>query len=123
MVTARTRAPDRDERALAAVEALLAERGIGRHATFWDVGEGEDFPDGTESMSGNVIDSEGRVYFFWTDWDAVRGRPKFGIWREEQASEKWLVSKEYRAARAAVGLDADRERERERERMHDSEPR
>ena len=107
MVTARTPAEDRDERSLAAVSALLAERGIGRHAIFWDVGEGEEFPDGTESMSGNVIDAEGRVYFFWTDWDAERNGPAFGIWRREEPEEHWLESKEYRGARAAVGLDAD----------------
>ena len=107
MVTARTPAPDRDERALAAVSELLTELGIERHAIFWDVGEGEEFPDGTESMSGNVIDFEGRVYFFWTDWDAERGGPKFGIWRRDEPRDNWLEDGEYRAARVAVGLDAD----------------
>ena len=107
MATARTPAPDRDERSLAAVSELLVERGIRRHAIFWDVGEGEMFPDGTESMSGNVIDAEGRVYFFWTDWDAERNGPAFGIWRREEPEEHWLESREYRDARAAVGLDAD----------------
>ena len=65
------------------------------------------FPDGTESMSGNVIDAQGRVYFFWTDWDAERQGPKLGIWRKEEPEEHWLESREYRDARAAVGLDAD----------------
>ncbi len=107
MATARTPAPDRDERSLAAVSALLVERGIGRHAIFWDVGEGEEFPDGTESMSGYVIDAEGRVHFFWTDWDAARGGPTFGTWRSVEPAGDWLKSREYRGARAAVGLDAD----------------
>ena len=108
MATVRTAASDRDERSLAAVSALLIERGVGRHAIFWDVGEGEIFPDGTESMSGNVIDSDGRVYFFWTDWDAARGGPTFGTWRPVAPADDWSRSGEYRAARAAVGLDANR---------------
>ncbi len=104
MATARTPAPDRDERALAAVEVLLAERGIGRHATFWEVGEGEEFPDGTESMSGNVIDIQGRVYFFWTDWDVEHGRPFLSTWVEVAAEPAWSTSDEYLDACAAVGL-------------------
>ena len=87
MATVGTPTPDRDERSLAAVSAALVERGIGRHAIFWDVGEGEEFPDGTESMSGNVIDADGHVYFFWTDWDAARNGPTFGIWRREEPEE------------------------------------
>lgn len=105
MATARTETPDRYERAMTAIDALLAERGLGRYATFSEVGEGEQFPDGTESMSGFVIDEAGCVHFFWTDWDEDRGRPTFGIWRAETPSDAWLSSGEYRAARASVGLD------------------
>ena len=109
MVTARTPAPDRDERAMSAVATLLTERGMGRHATFFDVGEGEEIPDGTESTSGFVIDAEGRVYFFWTDWDADRGGPTFGTWRRvDPPPDAWLESEEYRAARVSVGLDSSR---------------
>jgi len=96
---------DRDERSLAAVAELLAERGIGRHGIFSDVGEGEMFPDGTESMSGHVIDADGRVFFFWTDWDAERGRPTFETWEPVTPSDDWLDSEEYRAARATAGFE------------------
>ena len=106
MVAAQRTTRDRYERAMVAIEALLRERGIGRHATFFETGEGEEFPDGTESMSGSVIDADGRVFSFWTDWDEERVGPTFGIWREETPSDDWLTSEEYRAARAAVGLDA-----------------
>ena len=105
MTAARAPLPDRYERSLAAIEALLPERVIGRHATFFEVGEGEEFPDGTESMSGSVIDSTGQVYSFWTDWDAARGGPTFDIWRRVEPPLDWSEDDEYRAARAAVGLD------------------
>ena len=64
MVTAQAQTPDHGERAMLFIDALLAERGLGRYATFSEVGEGEEFPDGTESMSGFVIDEAGRVHFF-----------------------------------------------------------
>jgi hypothetical protein len=97
-------APDRDARSIAAVEALLDEIGIGRRALFDDVGEGTIFPDGTESMSGHVVDEVGRVFFFWTDWDAARKRPVFTTWQQIEPSASLMASAEYRAARKAVGL-------------------
>jgi hypothetical protein len=96
-------APDRFERSLAAIEALLDDLGFGRRAIFDDVGEGTIFPDGTESMSGLVVDELGRVFMFWTDWDAARKRPVFTTWQQLEASEL-KESKEYRDARKAVGL-------------------
>ena len=97
-------APDRDERSIAAVEALLDDLGIGKRAIFDDVGEGTSFPDGTESMSGLVVDESGRVHFFWTDWDAARARPVFTTWREVEPEPSLKSSKEYRQARAMLGL-------------------
>jgi len=98
-------APDRFERAIAAVHVLIGERGIGRHALFGEVNEGTLFPDETEAMSGHVVDEQGRIHFFWTDWDAERQRPTFVIWREVLPEDRWLTDGEYLRARRAVGLD------------------
>ena len=57
-------APDRFERSVAAIEALLDDLGIDRRVLADVVGEGTIFPDGTESMSGHVMDDLGRVFFF-----------------------------------------------------------
>ena len=97
-------APDRFERSLAAVEALLDDLGIGRRAIFHDVGEGTIFPDGTESMSGHVVDELGRVFIFWTDWDAARGRPVFTTWKQIGPEPSLAASKEYQRARISIGL-------------------
>lgn len=98
--------PDRYERALAAIHTLIEARDIGRHAIFDEVGEGTAFPDGTESMSGHVVDEQERVFFFWTGWDAERGRPVFITWAEVTPESRWLTNGEYLDARAAVGLAA-----------------
>jgi hypothetical protein len=95
---------DRDERALAAARDLIAERIVGRFAIFWDVGEGTMFPDGTEDMSGHVIDEQGRIYIFWTEWDASRNRPMFGTWKQIEGKLSNETATEYRRAREAVGL-------------------
>ncbi len=108
MVAERHYEPDRFERSVAAIEALLGDLGIGRHAIFHDVGEGTIFPDGTESMSGLVIDERGRVFMFWTDWDAARGRPVFTTWKQIEPEPALMASPEYRSARSAVGLATPR---------------
>src|SRR4249919_771481 len=97
-------APDRDERSIAAVEALLDDIGIGRRAIFHDIGEGTFLSDGTESMSGLVVDELGRVFIFWTDWDAARERPVFTTWTKIQPEPALTASNEYRQARASLGL-------------------
>jgi hypothetical protein len=98
------RSPDRFERAFAALGPLFAERGLVRYATFHEVNEGTPFPDGTEDLSGNVIDDQGRVFFFWTMWDIERGRPTFETWRPVTPAPDWNASPEYQQARRAVGL-------------------
>ena len=98
-------APDRFERALAAIHALIGERGVGRHALFGEVNEGTLFPDGTEAMSGHVLDEHGHVYAFWTDWDPERQGPVFVTWREVSPDGPMVADREYLAARRAVGLD------------------
>lgn len=98
-------APDRFERALAAIHALIAERGVGRHVLFGEVNEGTPFPDGTEAMSGHVLDEDGRVYAFWTDWDSERQGTVFVTWREVRTDAHMVADQEYLEARRAIGLD------------------
>lgn len=95
-------APDRFERSVAAIHALIADLGIGRHALFYEVGEGEAFPDGSESMSGHVIDARGRIFLFWTGWDAGRSRPVFTAWEQVELEPRMAASAEYREAVARV---------------------
>jgi hypothetical protein len=97
-------APDRYERALAAIHALIAEHKIGRYALFHEVGEGQRFPDGSEEMSGGVVDEQGRVYTFWTGWDDEHGRATFTTWERIEPEPALAKSREYRDARAMVGL-------------------
>ena len=105
MIVEPRHAPDRFERSIAAIHELIAERGIGRHALFGEINEGTAFPDGTESMSGNVVAQDGRVYAFWTAWDDERGHPVFETWDEVIPEVRWLTNAEYVQARCEVGLD------------------
>lgn len=98
------RLPDEEERQAAALERLFAARGLGRHGTFWEVGEGTFLPDGTEDLSGFVVDDRGRVFFFWTGWDVGRGDVTFETWKPVKPESDWERNAEYRHARTAAGL-------------------
>lgn len=104
---------ERDARSQAAAHALIGERGLGRFATFYEVAEGEMFPNGMESMSGYAVVEDGREFFFWMDWDAERGCPTLGTWKEVTGTSTDTVHGEYAEALAAVGrLEPARDRER-----------
>jgi hypothetical protein len=97
-------APDRYERALAAIHALITERKIGRYALFHEVGEGQHFPDDSEEMSGYVVNDKGEVYTFWTGWDTEHGHAVFTTWERITPEPSLAKSREYLDARAEVGL-------------------
>src|SRR5689334_15994768 len=78
----------RDERSLAAASNLIAQRLTGRFAIYHDVGEGKVFPNGTEDLSGWVVDERGDHYFFWVDWDAGADQPILGTWQREESSDR-----------------------------------
>ncbi len=99
------REPVPDPPARAILDALVRARGLERFAYFHVTGEGESFPNGMEAASGKVIDATGRVYRFWTAWDAERNAPTFSIWKQAEHEPRWERSAAYRRARAAVGLD------------------
>ncbi len=91
-------------RGAANLEALIAERIVGPYALFFVTPEGEAFPDGSESESGFAIDQAGRVFAFWTGWDAERGEAVLESWEQDEPEPFWTDSAEYRQARLAVGL-------------------
>ena len=93
-----------DPAARAFLDELVRSRGLTRFAYFLVTGEGEIFPNGMEAASGYVIDSEGRVYRFWTAWDSVQDKPTFRVWRQEEYDQRWERRSAYRRARQAVGL-------------------
>ena len=90
----------------AALERLIAAEGIGRHALFFEVGEGTVFPDGTEDESGYVLDEQARVFFFWTAWDPEQGQAVFDQWEQVQPEREWDRIGEYRRAWESIGLPA-----------------
>src|SRR3954451_22769972 len=67
----RQKPPSRERQA---IDRLLGELGIGRHALFLTQREGVTLPGGLESVSGFVLDHQGRVHGFWLAWDDTRGR-------------------------------------------------
>ncbi len=83
---------------------LIRARGIERYGLFFGTGEGSFFPNGTEESSGYAIDDRGRVFFWWTGWDAERGAVTLETWEEVEPDSAWDQSAEYRRARQAVGL-------------------
>lgn len=86
------------------LHALIAERVPGRHAWFFVVPEGYALPDGTMAESGFAINEQGRVFSFWTGWDATRNAFTFESWEQVEPEPFWSESAEYRQARQAVGL-------------------
>lgn len=84
--------------------ALVAERIVGPFALFFVTPEGEEFPDGSESESGFAIDQAGRVFAFWTGWDAERAEAVLESWEQVEPEPFWSDIAEYRWVRAEVGL-------------------
>ena len=94
--------PDPDARAM--LDGLVRERGLDRFAYFLVTGEGRFLPNGVEVTSGHVLDATGRVFRFWTAWDADRDRASFKIWKPTTPNPRWERSREYQRACTAVGL-------------------
>ena len=94
-----------DPSARATLDALVRGRGLDRFAYFHVTGEGETFQNGMETTSGKVMDASGRVYRFWTAWDAERSTPTFRLWEPVESEPRWERSAADKRARAAVGLD------------------
>jgi hypothetical protein len=86
------------------LDRLIRARGLERFALFMLSGEGTTLPDGSEALSGYVVDPTGRVYSFWLGWDDEHREPALTEWAEEQPESDWLSNPEYRRAREALGL-------------------
>jgi hypothetical protein len=93
-----------DPRPRAILDELVRGRGLDRYAYFHVAGEGRFFPDGTEDVSGYVVDDRGREFFFWTGWEPERGAVTFRTWEEVKPRADHRPGAEERRARAAVGL-------------------
>ena len=94
--------PDPD--AADALDRLVRGRGLERHALFGVVGEGREMPSGLEEVSGYALASDGRVYFFWTGWDAERMAETLRIWEQATPDASWADDSEYVAAQKKLGL-------------------
>lgn len=84
---------------------LLHDRGLRRFGLFGLNSEGHGFPGG-ESASGHVIDEQGRIYFFWMDWDEKQGEPALTIWQpiNPEQFEPEAFDQEFRRTRIEAGL-------------------
>jgi hypothetical protein len=100
-------APSAERRA---IERLLAERGVGRHALFLTQREGTLLPGGLEAVSGFVLDERSRVHGFWLAWDdahqALTLDPFYPVRDPER---EFADDAEYRSARRALGRPGLRE--------------
>lgn len=68
------------------------------------MGEGKRLPDGSEDVSGYVLDELGRVFFFWLGWDDECQGVTFSEWEAVEPEPDWTSIGEYRRARQALGL-------------------
>ncbi len=96
--------PDPD--AANALHQLLAARGLVRYELFGVVGEGREMPNGLEEESGYALLPDGRVFFFWTGWDAERRAPILKYWDEATPGPDWTDDQEYVRARERLGVGA-----------------
>ena len=95
---------ERDARQRTTLDRLLAEKELGRCATFFETGEGTPLPDGLEKMTGYVIDATGRVHWFVLDWDPTRRTVALTDFKAVEIKPSWGDVAEYRHAREMVGL-------------------
>jgi hypothetical protein len=86
-----------------ALDALVKAEGASPYAPFFVAGEGRRMPNGLEETSGYVVDTHGRVFSFWTGWDAERGKMVFRHWDAVEPERDWLEDEEYREALDKVG--------------------
>ena len=98
----RPKPPSRERRA---IERLLKQRGIGRHALFLTQREGTTLPGGLEAVSGFVLDLHGRVHSFWLSWDEARQALALDPFRAvDDPAQAFVADEEYLAARRSLGL-------------------
>jgi hypothetical protein len=93
-----------DAEHMALLDRLITERGIKQYGLFLLTSENLFTPDGYEEMSGFVLSSDSRIFFFWMGWDDVAQRAAFETWQAAEPEPSWQDSTEYQAARVAAGL-------------------
>jgi hypothetical protein len=96
---------DGQSRERRAIDGLLRERGIGRHALFLTQHEGTRLPSGLEAVSGFVLEAGGRVHGFWLAWDEARQTETLApFFRVEDAETVFAEDAEYLAARRRLSV-------------------
>ena len=93
-----------DAEHMALLDRLIVERGIDRYGLYLLTSENLFTPNGYEEMSGFVVASDGRVFFFWTSWDDGSQRVAFETWQAAELQPDTQDDEEYKAARKAAGL-------------------
>ena len=86
------------------IEQLIREKISGSFEIFGVSGEGRRFGEGYETASGHVVDSQGRVFFFWMDWDERERRAYLETFEPDETDEDWQDDDEYTAARKKLGV-------------------
>src|SRR5438067_13197980 len=86
------------------LERLVREKGLQRFGLFFVTGEDDCLPNGEEETSGYVISDVGKIYSFWTGWDAARSDVVFIEWDAVEEEAEWRGVGEYERARARAGL-------------------
>lgn len=83
---------------------LIRARGLDRFELFGVSGEGTFFGNGYETSSGFVLDSAGRVFYFWMGPGPDKERAILSTWEEETPGADWADDAEYQLARGRLGL-------------------
>ena len=78
-------------RSVVAITPLILEQAAGRSPVIHVVPLGRRFPDGSEALSGQILDELGQAYRFETQWDAERDRVVLGSWQPVLASSQESV--------------------------------
>ena len=87
------------------LERLFAEKGLeyGDWRPFLVQGEGTDLPGDIESLSGFVLDRQGRVFGWWLGWDEEARRHTLDRWWEVESPEReFAEDEEFQRARQAL---------------------
>lgn len=98
--------PSRADRTLqrAALWAALESRGLKRFAVFDVSVEGKIYPNGVDETSGLALNEDGRIWFFWTDWDDEHQQVTIRHWEELPITPLLASGREYERARRELGL-------------------
>ena len=97
--------PDAYTRQLDVLRRLLASKGLGSYALFFEI-DADTLPDGSPELTGYALGSDGQAYWFVLGWDTDLGCPSLTTWKPVSTERGWWQAEEYLDARRALGLAA-----------------